>query len=455
MMQFDKEIIIVTPWFGAFAGGAERLARGLAVELGRRGVRTKVFTTCSRSPYDSWWEDYYAEGTSDEAGFEVQRFATVKENAGYHAAIAGIQNGRELTPQEQDGFFVDGINSRELTDALARYITDDYEIIALPYFHGLTHSVVNRFPGKISIVPCFHDELQFTWEATKKLLTNAKHVFFNSIEEREMTIRRYGASIGRKIVEGIVTGVGVEISDSNGENADAGYVLDEKTMDEVTVRPAGERDVRNSKGFGRKIVEGLLAGIGVEILDSGKAETNAEDERMRLPENYFVYAGRKERGKNVDLLCGWFAHYAAENQRDAKLVFIGGGDASLVPQGDGHFIDYGFVSETEKQRVIKSANALINLSLNESFSIVLMEGWLLGVPAIVSAGCAVTSGHVRRCNGGLYVDNYEEFALALRLLERNRELAGELGRRGQSYVAANFSFDAVLLKYLCELSPSC
>jgi glycosyltransferase involved in cell wall biosynthesis len=455
MKQFDKEIIIVTPWFGEFAGGAERLARGMAVELGKRGVRTKVFTTCSRSPYDSWWEDYYVEGTSDEAGVEVRRFATVKESAGYLATIEKLQNGQELTPQDEEDFFVYGINSRQLTEALARYLTDDYEIIALPYFHGLTHSVVNRYRGKISIVPCFHDEPQFKWEATQKLLTNAKNVFFNSIEERDMTIKRYGASIGRKIVEGIVTGVGVEIRDSNRKNADAGFVPDEKTEGEKNVQPVSGQGARNGKSFGRKIVEGLLAGIGVEILDSDNVGTNAEDDRLRLPENYFVYAGRKERGKNVDLLCGWFAHYAAENQRNVKLVFIGGGDASLVPQGDEHFIDYGFVSETEKQRVIKSANALINLSLNESFSIVLMEGWLLGVPAIVSSGCAVTSGHVRRCNGGLFVDNYEEFALALRLLERNREVASELGRCGQSYVAANFSFDAVLLKYLSDLSASC
>ena len=207
--MFNKEIIIVTPWFGEFAGGAERLARGLAVELDKRGVRTKVFTTCSRSPYDSWWEDFYAQGTSDEAGIEVHRFATGKENAGYVAAIESLQNGRELTPQEREDFFVDGINSHELTEALERYVTDDYEIIALPYFHGLTHSVVNRYRGKISIVPCFHDEAQFYWEATQKLLAAAKHIFFNSIEERDMAIKRYGASLGRKIVESAVTGVGV------------------------------------------------------------------------------------------------------------------------------------------------------------------------------------------------------------------------------------------------------
>ncbi len=42
--MWDKKIIIVTPWFGRFAGGAELLARGMAGELNKRGLSTTVFT---------------------------------------------------------------------------------------------------------------------------------------------------------------------------------------------------------------------------------------------------------------------------------------------------------------------------------------------------------------------------------------------------------------------------
>ena len=38
--MFNKKIGIITPWFGRFAGGAELLARGMARELNKRGVRT-------------------------------------------------------------------------------------------------------------------------------------------------------------------------------------------------------------------------------------------------------------------------------------------------------------------------------------------------------------------------------------------------------------------------------
>jgi glycosyltransferase involved in cell wall biosynthesis len=390
---FNKKIIIVTPWFGGFAGGAELLARGMACELNKRGVATMVFTTCSASPYDSWWEDYYEPGIYTIAGVETHRFATVKAQSRYEAVIGKMRKGENLTAGDEQDFFTYGINSETLIDALGSYLNRDYELLALPYFHGLTHSAINSYPGKISLTPCFHDEPQFYWETTGTLLRNAKHVFFNSAEEKQMTIKQYGRSVGRRIVESVVAGVGVELN--------AG-VEDELAIQE------------------------------------------------RLPESYFVYAGRKEVGKNVHLLCQWFAGYAEKFNSKAKLILIGGGDKSLVPSSD-YFIDFGFVSEGMKQQLIRHSRGVINLSENESFSIVIMEGWLLGVPAIVSDGCAVTKNHVRRCDGGLYVASGDEFALALKYLEENDDARSQLAANGQRYVSREFSFDAVLYRYLHEL----
>ncbi|HEX8491827.1 MAG TPA: glycosyltransferase family 4 protein [Pyrinomonadaceae bacterium] len=389
--MFDKKIIIVTPWFERFAGGAELLARGMAREFDKRGVAVMVFTTCSRSPYDSWWEDYYEPGVYDVAGIETRRFATEKARTHYEAVIGKLQSGANLTPQDELDFFAYGINSGALIDALAEYVGGDYEIIALPYFHGLTHSAINSYPGKISLIPCFHNEPQFYWGTTATLLRNAKHIFFNSHEEKQMTIKQYGQGVGRRIVESVVTGVGVELP--------------------------------------------VCAG-----------ETISEP----LPDSYFVYAGRKEVGKNVPLLCQWFAKYAEKFHTSTKLIFIGGGDTSLVPASDD-FIDFGFVSEAMKQHLVRHSKGVINLSENESFSIVIMEGWLLGVPAVVSAGCAVTKNHVRRCNGGLYVASSDEFALALKYLEDDAEARDTLAANGQQYVLREFSFDAVLSRYLREL----
>ena len=387
--MFDKEIVIVTPWFGRFAGGAESLARGVAREFNQRGVRTSVFATCSSSPFESWWEDHYEPGISRVNEVEVRRFATNKSNTAYLAGLKKIQEGANLTLSEQTEYFKDSINSDDLIQTVASSLNDGHEVVALPYFYGLTHSLLQRYPGEVSLIPCFHDEPQFHWAATGELLRHAKHIFYNSPEEKEMTIGAHGAAVGRRLIEGVVTGVGVEL------NA------------------------------------------------NGDAPTSLRD----LPETYFVYAGRKERGKNVPLLCEWFATWARASSTKAKLLFIGGGDDSLVPRDD-YFRDLGFVSETAKRQIIGGAKAMLNLSENESFSIVLMEGWLAGVPVVVSATSAVMKGHVQRANGGLYVGNQEEFAAALHRLESDQLLRKRLAQHGQEYVAKNFTFDRVLERYL-------
>jgi glycosyltransferase involved in cell wall biosynthesis len=397
--MFDKKIGIITPWFGRFAGGAELLARGMARELNKRGIPTIVFTTCSLSPYDSWWQDHYEPGVYDVEGIQTRRFATGKVREPYDAAIAKITRGKSLSSSEQEDFFNYGINSDDLVQSLGAYVNDEYELIALPYFHGLTHSAINYYPKKISLTPCFHDERQFYWPATERLLANSKHIFFNSHEEKQLTIKHYGRRVGRRVVESVVAGVGVELLASNGAG-------DEK-----------------------------------------------EEQSQPLPDRYFVYAGRKERGKNVHLLCEWFDEYAREQQGNTKLVFIGGGDASLVP-ANNRFLDLGFVSEPRKLEVMKNSFGVINLSENESFSIVIMEGWLSGVPSIVSANCAVTRDHVSRCNGGLFVASKDEFNRALRYLEDHETIRHRLAENGRQYLAREFSFDVVLGRYLGELGRS-
>ena len=392
--MFNKKIGIITPWFGRFAGGAERLARGMAGELNKRGVSTIVFTTCSLSPYDSWWQDHYEPGSHDVEGINTLRFQTGKNREPYDAVIAKISRGKSLTTREQQDFFDYGINSESLVRALADYVNDEYELLALPYFHGLTHSVVNEYPNKISLVPCFHDEPQFYWSATERLLANSKHIFFNAHEEKQLTIKHYGRRVGRRVVESVVTGVGVELPPSNG---------------------------------------------------------SVEEPPEPISGNYFVYAGRKERGKNVHLLGEWFLDYTRMHSGNTRLVFIGGGDETLVPKSD-RCLDLGFVSEARKLEILKNSLGVINLSENESFSIVIMEGWLSGVPSVVSANCAVTRGHVSKSNGGMFVADKDEFCTALKHLEDHEGLRHRLAANGRQYMTREFSFDVVLARYLNELS---
>ena len=392
-MKTPTKIIIVAPWFGEFAGGAEVLAKSLAVEFNRRGVETLIFTTCCKSPYSDWWSNDYEEGEYEVYGLKTFRFSVNNKKTEYEDALGHfVHHKDQMTQERYENFFIAGINSSNLVEQLSSYIDDGYEVVAMPYYQGLTHSVVNAYPNKVSITPCFHDEEPFYWKPVETLLKNAKNVFYNAYEEKELTIKQYGHTIGKKLVESIVPGVGVELSKEYAE----------------------------------------------------------EDTLQNVPNKYYIYMGRKEEGKNVHLLVKWFESYKKQKVSDIKLLFIGGGDATLVPQNND-FIDFGYVSELEKKTLLSNAIGLINLSENESFSIVLMEAWLAKTPVVVHGNCKVTKGHAIRANGGLFPQNEDEFIECLEYLSKHDNESHLMAEYGYKYVKNNFTHDIVLEKYLIAL----
>lgn len=157
-----------------------------------------------------------------------------------------------------------------------------------------------------------------------------------------------------------------------------------------------------------------------------------------------LYIGRLEQGKNVHLLYEYFRRYS-ENGGKIRLVVIG--DGPLTPPEHPAFEYRGFVSEEDKARLCASSLALCQPSVNESFSLTIMEAWLNGRPALVNADCPVTSGHVRRCDGGLEFRDYDEFVTAIEWLQGHPDLAARMGANGCEYVKRNYTWDAVLARF--------
>ena len=80
----------------------------------------------------------------------------------------------------------------------------------------------------------------------------------------------------------------------------------------------------------------------------------------------------------------------------------------------------------------------------ESLSIVLLEAWNRGVPALVNAHCAVLKGQVRRGNGGLFYRSQREFAEGLDYLLTHEAERVHLGRQGRAYVDREYRWPTVL-----------
>lgn len=405
-----ERLAVVTPWYGEFAGGAESAARGFAENLVLAGVEVEVLTTCCKSPYDDWWQDSLPEGVLHRNGVAVRRFPVNRHGREkYETSVVNQLSGQVLDLEDKYNFFIYGICS----DALVEYVRkmpEDVPVVVLPYFQALAFRLIQRLPRRITMIPCFHDEPQFYWEPVRDMMQNVKDVLFLSEEEKTLAIRNYGLTIGRKIVESMVVGVGVELS------------------------------------------PGLFSYAERELFQGQELPLTKE-----MPRDYFLYVGRKEVGKGVAELVQWYRIYLDRQRKSGQeyctLVFIGGGDSSLVPHETG-FLDFGFVSESEKSELMRNAKGLINLSKNESFSLVIMEAWLYSKPVIVSAHCAVTAGHCKRANGGLAVDNLEELHAALLLLSGRPDVGQSLGSQGNRYVRNNYRWRDVLNRLILGLSES-
>lgn len=138
------------------------------------------------------------------------------------------------------------------------------------------------------------------------------------------------------------------------------------------------------------------------------------------------------------------------HQDDLRMVFIGGGDDSLIPDRD-FFVDLGYLSEEDKFNAYAGAFACCLLSKNESFSFVIMESWGASAPCIVSDDCPVTRGHCMRSNGGLPVRGADEFCAAITYLREHPAVRAGLGSRGRDYVLKNFAWSEVIRRYTAIL----
>ena len=118
------------------------------------------------------------------------------------------------------------------------------------------------------------------------------------------------------------------------------------------------------------------------------------------------------------------------------LIRTGRDRLELPPSLGAIVVDLGDVDVQERQDAYAAADLFIQPSVHESFSIVLMEAWLQGTPALVHADCAVTRQAAEASGGGLTFKDFGEFAAALDLLLADAELRRQMGRRGREYVLA-------------------
>lgn len=381
-------VAFVIPWYGDIPGGAESVCRETASHLANTGVEVEVLTTCVKEFLSDWSTNYYREGVYHEDGVVVRRFPVRKRDTRrFDAVNFKLMHDQTVTPDEEDLFLREMIHSEKLYSYIFEHGDEYNYFLFIPYMFGTTVYGSQIHPEKSILIPCLHDEGYAYMGIYRSMFSNAGRIIYLSEQE------------GR---------VAHQIYRINGKE----YI------------------------FG--------AGVDTSIISDPERFQHKYD----VYDPFILYAGRRDAGKNVDQLVKYFCKYKENHRTNLKLVLIGKGATRIPAEHTNDIIDLGFVPIQDKYDAYGAATLFCLPSLNESFSLVIMEAWLCMTPVLVHGECAVTRDHCIKSNGGLYYNDYDEFEECVSFLFQNSKVAEQMACNGRKYVFENYSWDKIVSKYM-------
>ena len=179
-------------------------------------------------------------------------------------------------------------------------------------------------------------------------------------------------------------------------------------------------------------------------LDPARPASPVDLHSLGVRDPFVLYLGRIDPNKGCDDLLHHFRQFKTEHGHPVQLVMAGPANMPLPEHPEVRYL--GFVDEPTRDALLQQAVLLAMPSRFESLSLVLLEAWNHGLPALVNGHCAVLKGQALRANGALYYRNYDEFARCLTVLLGRREVARELGRQGLAYVEREYRWPTVIGK---------
>ncbi|HET9393747.1 MAG TPA: glycosyltransferase [Candidatus Rubrimentiphilum sp.] len=401
------KLAFVTPWFGEnLRGGAERIAFEAAHGLQARGHDVEIITTCSESWDGDWYRNAHRPGLSQEGDLPVRRFRVDRANRERFDAVNQVllETRRSrlkpgLSPIDERSardFIKHNINSFEMGVHIRNHADDYAAFIFLPYLYGTTLQGWRFVPEKAVLLPCLHDEAYAYLPRVCEMMLGVAQLAFNSESTYQVAQRLYGPAI---IPRSTVVGAAISWPQTANQSGE----------------PIG--------GF--------------------------QPESSR----YALYLGRRSAEKNVDVLeRGYrrFRELAPESQ--LQLVSAGLGERTSLEDVPG-IVDLGFVSEDQKVRLLRNCAMLMQPSVNESYSRVLMEAWHAGRPVTVHADCPPTADAVRETGAGWLATDEQSWQKTFLQLDATpaAELSA-LGARAADYVQRYASWSEVLDRYEVILS---
>jgi glycosyltransferase involved in cell wall biosynthesis len=373
-------------------GGAEVLCRSIG-ELMSEHWDIDVLTSRSRD-YVYRFENEYEEGLARVGSLPVRRFTIdyLRSDPAVFSALDRRVLARESTPDEDNRWLREvGPNCTRLRRYLEAHGAEYDLLVFFTYLYATTTLVLPAVRARAVLVPTAHDEPPIYARPFDELFRHPRALLCNTPEEAAFLERRTGGHL-------------------------------------APVR---------------------VVGVGVD--GPARPDPAAFRARHGIEGEYVLCVGRIQREKGCDLL---FENYLALSEpirRRHPLVLLG--KATMEIPSSPHIRALGFLSDEDKTSAMAGATMLIAPSPYESLSLVLLEAWTCGTPALVNGRCDVLRNQCRRAQAGLWYDDGAEFQEAFAYLvdPANRSVRRQLGENGRRFVEAHYRRDVIANRYMAVL----
>ncbi len=375
-----KIAVVIQRYGSEITGGSESHCQAIVSRLARF-AEIEVITTCAKDYVT--WRNEYQEGTELVDGVPVHRFKTDRERKArkFDQFSQHLYTHPHTYFDEVDWMVQQGPYSPGLFRYIREHAEQYHALFFYTYIYPTSFFGMQYAPQKAIFVPTTHNEPPVYFDIFRMLFQLPRAFLYLTIEEKDLVHTTF-------------------------QNQHIPYEV---------------------------------LGTGVEVHEQPQSE--AFREKYGIGGDFLLYAGRIDEGKGCGQMLDFFLRYKAARQTDVSLVLMGKAAMSLPEQADIRML--GFVPEEDKINGMAAATILVMPSQMESLSIVTLEAWSVGTPALVNAGSAVLRGHCTRSNGGLYYTDYDEFEACLDLLLENRTLASALGQNGKTYIQQHYQWDVI------------
>jgi len=186
----------------------------------------------------------------------------------------------------------------------------------------------------------------------------------------------------------------------------------------------------------------LHAVVGAGVHGPETYDTEGFRRRHGIDGRFVYYSGRREGAKNWGWLVDAFGAAVERHGLPFKLVTSGVGDVRPPKELADRVVDLGRLSRDEVPNTFAAADAYLQPSALESFSVAVMDAWLAGTPVIANAASEVVRWHVERSGAGLLFEDDIELGWCLKYVAD--EPKNDLAAGGRAYVLENYRWPDVL-----------